>query len=81
MSREAILERLGQVVQESSADEIDWSTVTDGTTFASFGFDSIAVLDLIFDVEQEFGVQIAAEEILGKKTIGDLVTFLESDAD
>ena len=78
MSREEILERLGRVVQESATDEIDWSAVTEETSFESFGFDSIAVLDLIFDVEQEFGVQIAAEEILGKKTVGDLVTFLES---
>ena len=76
MNREEILKRLGRVLEESM-DDLDWSSVTEETTLESFGFDSLAVLDLIFDLEQELGVEISAAEILRMKTTGDLVTFVE----
>lgn len=77
MTRDEIIERLGTVIEESSVEDVDWSTVTEASTLESFGFDSLAVLDLIFDLETEFDVQIKAEEVLEMKTIGELVTFLE----
>lgn len=55
---------------------MDWSTVTEATTVESFGFDSLSVLDLIFDLEQEFGAEVEAKEMLALETVGDLVTLL-----
>ena len=80
MNRQEILARIGEAVEESSAEEIDWSTVTPETTVESFGFDSLAVLDLIFDLKQEFGVQIPVETMLAMATIGDVVTYLEENS-
>lgn len=80
MNRREILARVGEAVEESSAEEIDWAAVTEETTVESFGFDSLAVLDLIFDLKQEFGVQIPVEEMLAMKTTGDLVTYLQNNA-
>jgi len=74
--RAEILGRLGAVIEESASEDVDWSGVGEATTLDSFGFDSLAVLDLIFDLEQEFGVQIPAETMLSMKTVGNLVTFL-----
>ena len=78
MTRDEIFKQLGGVIEESAVEDVDWSTVNEDNTLESFGFDSLAVLDLIFDLESEFDVQIKAEEILEMKTIGDLVTFLEA---
>lgn len=75
-ARAGILARLGEVIEESASEDVDWSGVTEATTLDSFGFDSLAVLDLIFDLEQEFGVQIPAETMLRLKTVGELVTFI-----
>jgi acyl carrier protein len=80
MTRSDVFEQLGSVIEESSVEDVDWSTVTEDRTLESFGFDSLAVLDLIFDLEAEFGVQIKAEDILEMKTVGELVTFLETKA-
>lgn len=77
MSRQDILQRLGTVIEESSAEDVDWSTVDEDTTLESFGFDSLSVLDLIFDLDQEFGTEIEAPEILKMNTVGDMVTYLE----
>jgi acyl carrier protein len=75
-SREQIRQRLEGVMEQSSAEEVDWSTVTDQTTIESFGFDSLSVLDLLFDLEQEFSIPIQAEDMLNVKSVGDLVDFL-----
>jgi acyl carrier protein len=76
MTRAEILERLHSVMEESSVDEVDWADVDESTSIESFGFDSLSVLDLIFDLEQEYGVQIQPEEMPAIKQVGDLVTFL-----
>jgi acyl carrier protein len=75
-SREQIRKRLEDVLEQSSADEVEWETVTDETPIESFGFDSLSVLDLLFDLEQEFSIQIQAEDMLEIKTVGHLVDFL-----
>lgn len=77
MQSSDILERLGGVIAESAVEEVDWSLVTKDTTVESFGFDSLSVLDLIFDLDQEFGTEIEATELLKMVTIGDLVNHLE----
>ena len=80
MTRSEIFKQLGSVMEESSVEDVDWSTVTEDHTLESFGFDSLAILDLIFDLESEFGVQIQVEGMLEMKTVGQLVTFLETNA-
>lgn len=75
-SREQIRKQLETVMEQSSAEDVDWSTVSDETTIDTFGFDSLSVLDLLFDLEQEFSTQIQAEDMLNIKCVGDLVDFL-----
>lgn len=75
--RTGILEGLRAVLEESATEEVDWNEMDEATELSSFGFDSLAVLDLIFDLEQKFGVQIPAETMLKMKTVGDLVSLLE----
>ncbi|MEM7351296.1 MAG: acyl carrier protein [Acidobacteriota bacterium] len=77
MQSRDILERLGGVIAESAAEEVDWSSVTADTTVEAFGFDSLSVLDLIFDLDQEFGTEIEAAELLKMVTLGDLINYLE----
>lgn len=78
MERKDILKRLGDVIAESASEEVDWSTVDEDTTLESFGFDSLSVLDLIFDLDQEFGTEIEAAELLKMSTLGHLITYLNS---
>lgn len=78
MDRVQILAKLGEVITESSTEDIDWSTVDEQTELESFGFDSLSVLDLLFDIESEFEVQIPAEEILQMSTVGEIVSYIAS---
>ena len=76
MTREEILAALGGIIVEASSEDVDWAQVTEKTDLESFGFDSLAVLDLIFDIEQELSVQIPADEVLTMETVGDLIHFI-----
>lgn len=76
MDRKELFDRIGGVIEESAVEEVDWTQVTEATEIDTFGFDSLSVLDLLFDLEQEFGVEIEAKEILNIKTVGQMITFL-----
>ncbi len=78
MTNEEILQRLRQVMRRTSQQKTDWDAVTESSAIAGLGFDSLAVLDLIYDVQQEFGVEFDAEEMTRVKTIGDLIAFLKA---
>ncbi len=77
MTREKVLEILGGIFQESSTVEFDWSTVQDDTTIEELGFDSLTILDLLFDLEEALGLQIEAREMLNISTVGELLDHLE----
>ncbi len=78
MNRQEILRRLVAAISVSVSSPIDPSSVTEATSLESFSVDSLVLIDLIFDVEQEFGVKLAAERLTGMRTMSDLVGHLES---
>jgi acyl carrier protein len=77
MERLEIYDRLGKILRESTASEVDWGTVSEETTIESLGFDSLTILDLLFDIDEEFGLETSAKDILDIGTVGEMVTFLE----
>lgn len=77
MTRQQIFDKLGTIFRESAATEVDWGAVTEESTIASLGFDSLAVLDLLFGMEEEFGFEVNPKDVLKIDTVGSMVTFLE----
>lgn len=77
MIRDEILAKLKVSMEESSQENTNWDNVTDESTIESLGFDSLSILDLIYDIQQEFSIEFEAEELAAVRTIGELVTFLE----
>jgi acyl carrier protein len=71
-----ILGKLRETMKRSSRESVDWSGVSPASTIESLGFDSLTILDLIYDIQQEFGVEFEAESLVGVKTVGELVAFL-----
>lgn len=78
MTDSEVMAKLEAVIAKASPKPVDWKSVTAETTIASIGFDSLSILDLIYDIQQAFGLQFDAEEMAGVRTVGDLVRFLKS---
>ncbi len=77
MTRPEIIKQLLQTVKDSSPEPIEWDSLTEETTIGSLGFDSLSILDLIYDVQQAFGIDFEAEELVNINTVGELADFLE----
>ncbi len=59
--------------------DISAEDITRDTTFESLGIDSLDMVEMVMDLEQELGVELEMEEKLN--TVGELVDFVESKAD
>lgn len=70
-------DRLEEVFRTVFGD--DDLSLTDGTTAADIPeWDSLAHVNLMFSVEQEFGVQFAGNQFGEFRDVGELRRFLES---
>jgi acyl carrier protein len=76
MARENTLDRL--IGMAAARFKLDAATLgPDMDVFESLGVDSVQVLELLSDVEQEFDVEIPDYELRGVKTFGQLVKVIE----
>lgn len=80
MSAATTLDRLVRVLNDSLPDGLGDLAVTDDTPLDAVGVDSLILIDLIFDLEEEFGVKLKPEELLGMTRVGDLTAHLERHA-
>lgn len=65
--KEIIVEQLG----------LEESEIKEDTSFEALGLDSLDIVELLMAMEEEFGLEIKAEE--AGKTIGDLVKYIDEN--
>ena len=58
--------------------EIDPSGIKPESTWAELGFDSLDTVELVMQIEEEFGITI--EMSGGIKTVGDIVAIIDGTA-
>ncbi|HOW97197.1 MAG TPA: acyl carrier protein [Kiritimatiellia bacterium] len=77
MTREEILGKLRGIMGRTSQAKVDWSRVNEQSSIASLGIDSLAMLDLMYDLQQEFGIEFEPQDVVNVSTVGDLAAFIE----
>ena len=70
----ATIDTITNILQENL--DIDPSTVTAESTFASLGIDSLDMVELICDLEEKCDVEFGEPE--GIETVGQLVAHIDS---
>jgi acyl carrier protein len=79
MERDEILEKARDVIVDQLGVEVD--TVTDDASFIDdLGADSLDIVELVMALEEEFGISIPDEEAENIKTVGDAVSYIETNA-
>lgn len=53
-------------------------TLTEDSVFTELGIDSIDLVDLVFQMEEELQIQFEDEELTQIKTVGDLIKLVEA---
>jgi len=75
-----MLERLRGVLQDSSTQPVDWAALSVETTVESLGFDALSILDVLYGIEQEFGVELEAGDVIDLETVGQLMDVMVEKA-
>ncbi len=57
--------------------ETDPDQIDEGSTLESLDIDSVDLLDLITEVEDEFDIEISDSDLMGFGTVGDVVAYIE----
>ncbi len=70
------LEKLTTIIADQLG--IDESIVGEDTTLEDLGADSLALVELVMSVEEEFDIQIEDEQMENFKTVGDVLDYIES---
>lgn len=58
--------------------EIPMEQIQKDTTFESLGIDSLDIVEMVSDLENELGVELVMEEAGQVTTIGEMADFVES---
>ena len=75
VSTKDLVERVIAIVRKSA--EKPMENITLETTFEELGFDSVDAVTMTFEIEDEFGIEIADQGFIGVKNIGQIVEMLE----
>lgn len=79
MKRQQIIDQLKNIVATSSQTPINTDTITGDTTIGELGFDSLSVLDLIYDIQQAFGMDFEIQELVNINSVDELAEFIEEE--
>ena len=73
-----MLEKVKETVAEALGADID--TITAETSFKEdLGADSLDLFEMVMAFEEHFGVDIPAEDLEQLKTVGDVMSYVESN--
>lgn len=67
------LEKIKAIISEKM--DIDPEEITEDSSFEEMKIDSLDMVEIVMDIEDEFDVTIDADE--GLKTVGDLISFIQ----
>ncbi|MBQ9996548.1 MAG: acyl carrier protein [Clostridia bacterium] len=67
------IDKLKTIIADHSGE--DEANITAETTFEELGVDSLTTVEVLMDIEDEFGVTLEAAQV--GKTVGDLVRAIE----
>lgn len=78
MTHDEILGGLKELLQRHQQIKADPAALTLATRIDQIGFDSLSILDFIYDIEDRFQIQTQMADLVGMTTVGDLVNYLHA---
>ncbi len=64
-------------IKEVLNDKLHGKELTLDSSFRDLGIDSLDLVDLIFELEEEIGVEFEDEELMSITTVKDLLTLID----
>lgn len=71
--KETVNNIVAEILEIEAADILETALIID-----DLGADSIAVMEIVMELESEFDFEVPTEDALNLKTVADIVTYIES---
>lgn len=78
MTREQIVTNLKDLLRRQKQVKIDVNAIAMDTRLDRLGFDSLSILDFMYDVEDYFKVRIEIADLVRLERVQDLISYLEA---
>jgi acyl carrier protein len=78
MHRSEIVAGLKELLGQQKQLNIDVDSLHEQARLSQIGFDSISILDFIYDIESRFNVRIEIADLVRMELVKDLIDYLES---
>ena len=76
MTQKEIVAALRELLERQERLKVDVATITLDTRLDRLGFDSLSVLDFLYDVEHRFKVSVEIADLVALERVDDLVEYL-----
>ncbi len=77
MSRDQIVSGLKDLLRGQKQVKVDVNAIDFATRLDRLGFDSLSILDFMYDVEDHFKVRMEIADLVRLQTVQDLIRYLE----
>ena len=74
-----MIEKLAEIISEYKGEPVELTPET--VIIADLGLNSLDLVNLVTEIEDEFDVEIPDRAIKLFRTVGDVIRFLEAEAD
>ena len=76
MTQEEIVAALRELLEQQELLKMDIAAITLDTRLDRLGFDSLSVLDFVYDVENRFKVSIEVADLVALERVDELAEYL-----
>lgn len=73
IAREDLVAELKNLLRRIDKLQVDVDGLTEETRIDSVGFDSLSILEFMYEVESHFGVEMEVSDLVEMEVLGDLV--------
>jgi len=77
MKRPEIISALKELLRAQKQVKVDIDALSEETSLSQVGFDSISILDFMYDVESRFNVRTEIADLVRMERVKDLIDHLE----
>ena len=77
MKRDEIAAELRALLERQDELDVDVDAITEDTRIDGIGFNSLSILDFMYEVESRFGVPMEVADLVEMEFVRDLIDHLE----
>jgi acyl carrier protein len=80
MDREKIIDELRRIIDADENIQVDVSGVGEQTRLDKIGFDSLSILEFMYEVENRFSIDMEVGDLIEMQVVADLIDHLEAES-